>query len=444
MHKFIDLFSGCGGLSLGLSMAGMEGQFAIERDAMAFETFAENFLSERKRPVGTFVWPSWLEKRAWAIDDLLAEHRSKLGKLKGKIDVLAGGPPCQGFSFAGKRQESDPRNLLFEKYVQVVEEIQPSALILENVPGMLVAHKARGSKGAEVQSPESFYDKLKKKLEDIGYEVHGKILDASQFGVPQRRPRLIVVGLRKRLAARLAGGIERVFELLEAKRKQQLWELKLPDVVSAAEAISDLKVGKAMRKACTDPYSPPGFEEAVYRGPDPKAKSGYQAWAHKNCSNDAMDSMRLARHRDDVRERFSRILSECRLGVTMAAGDREKFGLKKHRIHPMHSDMPAPTITTLPDDVLHYSEPRILTVRESARLQSFPDWFRFRGKFTTGGSLRTKECPRYTQVGNAVPPLLGRAIGLAIQEALREASVATVQQAVPRSVAPQKRNLAVA
>src|SRR3546814_425596 len=80
----------------------------------------------------------------------------------------------------------------------------------------------------------------------------------------------------------------------------------------------------------------------------------------------------------------------------------------------------APTITTLPDDVLHYSEPRILTVRESARLQSFPDWFQFKGKFTTGGDRRTRECPRYTQVGNAVPPHLARAIGTAISRALDE------------------------
>jgi DNA (cytosine-5)-methyltransferase 1 len=99
---------------------------------------------------------------------------------------------------------------------------------------------------------------------------------------------------------------------------------------------------------------------------------------------------------------------------------RKGYGLKKHRIYPMSDSDPAPTITTLPDDVLHYSEPRILTVRESARLQSFPDWFQFRGKFTTGGDRRTKECPRYTQVGNAVPPYLARAIGVALGKALDE------------------------
>src|SRR3546814_20852229 len=89
---------------------------------------------------------------------------------------------------------------------------------------------------------------------------------------------------------------------------------------------------------------------------------------------------------------------------------RRSYWLKKHRIYPMSPTDPAPTITTLPDDVLHYSAPRILTVRESARLQSFPDWFQFQGKFTTGGDRPTRECPRYTQVGNAVPPHPPRAL----------------------------------
>jgi DNA (cytosine-5)-methyltransferase 1 len=136
-----------------------------------------------------------------------------------------------------------------------------------------------------------------------------------------------------------------------------------------------------------------------------------------------MDSMRVARHRDDVLERFGRILAECRRGVRMDDASRKTYGLKKHRIYPMASNEPAPTVTTLPDDILHYSEPRILTVRECARLQSFPDWFAFKGKFTTGGDRRTKECPRYTQVGNAVPPHLARAIGVALRNLLEEVAL---------------------
>lgn len=420
-YKFVDLFSGCGGLSLGLSMAGLEGQFAIERDAMAFDTFSENFLATRRLPITRFAWPVWLEKRAWAIDDLLAEHRDELVGMQGKVEVLAGGPPCQGFSFAGRRKEADPRNMLFEKYVQVVDAIKPLALVLENVPGMKTAHATLAGEGDAVQPiAESYYDKLKKSLEAIGYEVEGRIMDASRFGVPQRRSRLIVVGLRRHVAKELVGGTSRAFDILEETRVSQLEDMRLPDVVPAMDAISDLMTTWAIRRRCVDPFSPSGFDEAEYRGP----KTTFQKLMHKHCRDDSMDSMRLARHGEEVLKRFEKILEECPRGVRMSEANRERYGIKKHRIFPMSALEPAPTITTLPDDVLHYGEPRILTVRESARLQSFPDWFRFRGKFTTGGSLRMKECPRYTQVGNAVPPLLARAIGLAITATLREASEA--------------------
>jgi DNA (cytosine-5)-methyltransferase 1 len=428
-YKFVDLFSGCGGLSLGLSMAGLEGQFAVERDAMAFETFSANFLSERTLPIAKFAWPDWLQKRAWPIDDLLAQHSGQLKALEGCVEVLAGGPPCQGFSFAGRRNEADPRNQLFEKYVEVVKAIKPSALVLENVPGMKVAHSKKNASGSGRDgSAQSYYEKLKRSLEDIGYQVHGELVNAAQFGVPQKRNRLIVIGLRKGIAAALDGGVMQVFTLLESIRVAQLKELGLPNSVPVCEALSDLTTKWHSRKPCVDPYSPKGFEEIEYDEPSSK----YQKLMHKGCRMGAMDSMRLARHRDEVRERFARILMECPRGVRMNDANREKYSTKKHRIYPMDPWEPAPTITTLPDDVLHYSEPRILTVRESARLQSFPDWFQFRGKFTTGGDRRTKECPRYTQVGNAVPPLLARAIGLTIRAVLD----ASKEAVGPRSAAP--------
>lgn len=414
-YKFVDLFSGCGGLSLGLTMAGLEGQFAVERDAMAFETFSANFLSERKLPVAKFAWPSWLEKKAWPIDELLAQHVEQLKKLEGEIEVLAGGPPCQGFSFAGRRDEADPRNQLFEKYVEVVKAIKPSALVLENVPGMKVAHSKKNAAGDGTDAPsESYYEKLKRSLEGIGYEVHGELVNAARFGVPQKRSRLIVIGLRRGVAAALDGGVTQAFKLLESMRAAQLKELGLPELVPVCDALSDLTTKWHSKKPCVDPSSPKGFEEIEYDEPSSK----YQKLMHKGCRKDAMDSMRLARHGDEVRERFAKILQECPRGVRMNEANREQYSTKKHRIYPMDPWEPAPTITTLPDDVLHYSEPRILTVRESARLQSFPDWFQFRGKFTTGGDRRTKECPRYTQVGNAVPPLLARAIGLTIRAVL--------------------------
>jgi DNA (cytosine-5)-methyltransferase 1 len=420
-RRFVDLFAGCGGLSLGLSLAGIRGVFAIERDEMAFETFAQNFVLEGSPEAYRFEWPEWLEQRAWGIDDILDKHKDMLEQLQGTVDILAGGPPCQGFSFAGRRVEDDPRNRLFEKYVEVVRAVKPAALILENVPGMRVAHRQASltdPQGVVKPSRQSFYEKLIDSLDAADYEVRGVLIDASRFGVPQKRSRLIAIGIRKDLAKFLKGGIDRAFELIEAERLRQLSDLGLGEMVSAMDAISDLEMGTRPLAVCTDTQSPRGYFEAT----PSEATTTFQRLMREGASG-VPDSLRLARHRTDVRDRFARIIAECRQGVRMNDEARLGFGLKKHRIYPMSPTVPAPTITTLPDDVLHYSEPRILTVRESARLQSFPDWFQFKGKYTTGGSRRTRECPRYTQVGNAVPPYLARAIGNAILQALNEIEI---------------------
>ena len=417
LYKFIDLFSGCGGLSLGLSLAGLEGVFAIERDPMAFDTFKANFLSERAKPINNFSWPSWLEQRAHLIDEFYAEYKDKLNQLQGQIHVIAGGPPCQGFSSAGRRRADDPRNLLFMEYVKVVKELRPSIVVLENVPGMRVIYNSKTNQQIEDKAKStSFYTQLEESLDSVGYNVKAKIIDSSYYGVPQKRFRLIVVGVKKEDLHKLKGGISSIFDMLESSRVKQLDDLGLPEQVSVQDAVSDLEITDKAMRACDDPYSPPGFQEAVYLVP----VSHYQKLMHAGCRNNEMNSMRLARHRDDIKERFARILAECPRGLRMNTEYRDRYGLKKHRTYPLAPDVPSPTLTTLPDDVLHYLEPRILTVREYARIQSFPDWFEFKGKFTTGGDRRVRECPRYTQVGNAVPPLLARAIGSAIIMALDE------------------------
>jgi DNA (cytosine-5)-methyltransferase 1 len=265
-YGFVDLFAGCGGLSLGLSLAGFRGQFAIERDPMAFETLIANLGGERAVPAPSFDWPEWLEKKPWSIDELLSRHKKELVTLRGVVDVLAGGPPCQGYSLTGRRQETDPRNLLFEKYVDVVAAIKSKAIILENVPGMRIAHSRRtGTKSrADQDEAESFYDRLARSLHRVGYVVDTKLFDASQFGIPQKRSRLIVFGVRKDLADFLKGGIARAFQLLEDARISQLRELRLPPTVSAADAISDLEITAALLQPTRDPKSTSGFLEVSY------------------------------------------------------------------------------------------------------------------------------------------------------------------------------------
>lgn len=399
-----------------MAMAGWQGVFAIEKASDAFKTFEDNFLSG-STPY-RFSWPAWLERRAHSIEEVLRDHETDIRRLRGSIDVVAGGPPCQGFSFAGRRKQSDPRNRLFEQYVQFVSDVRPKAVVLENVNGMQIAHgaKKRGKGVRPGPKPKSYYQKLVEALDGIGYVAEGWIVNAADFGVPQYRPRLVVVGLQRSLERRLDGGISSAIDAIHESGLRQRNELGFPASVSAKDAISDLEIRGRTLDPCLDPCSRRGFSVPRYEGP----RTEYQRWANCGVGNDRMDSTRLARHSEAVLERFEAILRECRKGVSVSDVDRARLGMLKHRTVPMAPDKPAPTVTTLPDDVLHYSEPRILSVRECARLQSFPDWFHFHGKYTTGGERRKKDCPRYTQVGNAVPPLLARAVGLAVQKVLAE------------------------
>lgn len=409
---FIDLFSGCGGLSLGLSQAGWQGLFAVERATDAFATFRANFLGKGSRH--PFRWPMWLEQSAHSIDDVLKNHHAELKKLRNKVDLVAGGPPCQGFSFAGKRDSSDPRNRMFHRYVSFVELINPKFLVLENVPGMNVAHTKRGNKTAS--SGQTYYDKLRLALGELGYTVGEMILDAANFGVPQHRARLVVIGIRSDLIKDMSTGCTGVFNNIAKEGKKQVAQFGKGGLVSAEQAISDLEVGTGKRKVqrtveYTGAGARPGYLQLKYEGP---SDSAYQRHMNEGVRPNQMDSMRIARHNEEVEVRFRQILASCRRGVNLSSEDRERFGMRKHRTVPMSPTLPSPTLTTLPDDILHYRDPRIMTVRECARLQSFPDWFTFQGKYTTGGVKRKVECPRYTQVGNAVPPLLAKAIGAGV------------------------------
>lgn len=169
----------------------------------------------------------------------------------------------------------------------------------------------------------------------------------------------------------------------------------------------------------------PNFQQIAYKGP----RTTYQCLMNDGFGNNP-NSMRLTKHEPETMARFVTILETCRRGVQLNRKDRRAFGLTKHCTVPLDPDKPSHTLTTLPDDILHYAEPRILTAREYARLQSFPDWFEFCGNYTTGGHRRILECPRFTQIGNAVPPLVAECIGELLKEiALQPATNAAVSAA---------------
>ena len=414
---FIDLFAGCGGLTLGLLDAGWKGLFGIEVQADAFATYAANFIEGPRHSVD---WPDWLEMKPWDIKALLGKHRADLHFLRGKVDLICGGPPCQGFSFSGRRNPRDPRNQLFRRYVDLVHIILPKFLILENVPGFKVAHGA-SSQTDKKRTKKSYSDKLRELLEPC-YIFDDCMVRASRFGVPQVRDRYFAIGVRRNLG--FDQGEKWAEGLIEDIRDDFLKLKGLPkQPIAVKRAIGDLEIksrGLVRYKPDATCGTRAEFMEVKYKSP--RRLNAYLQLMRPNLNGQAPSSCRLPRHRLDVAQRFQLVLGTCRPGKALDQETRERLGLKKIRLVPLDPDEPAHTVTTLPDDLLHYSEPRILTVRECARLQSFPDWFEFHGKYTTGGNRRRVECPRYTQVGNAVPPLVAEAWGIALTSLLKSLS----------------------
>lgn len=397
---FVDVFAGCGGLSLGLKRAGWVGLFAVEKDAFAFETLNSNFSTD-KGPL-SYKWPATIERKAWDIRRLIKTRHAELSELCGQVDLLAGGPPCQGFSHAGRRRRDDPRNRLFEAYLELVDILQPKLVLVENVRGFTSDFKT-ARKGSITNFAEALEDSL-----SASYDVVTSIIRASDFGIPQIRPRFFLVGRRKGTAR--PEQLEEFFAALRKYSPTFLSTRGLPRAPSARDAISDLEVS---RNGVVDSCDTKGFEAIAYKAP----RTAYQK-AMRGSHKGVISDTRLARHGDAIRKRFADIIKTCneegRLSTNLSAETRKTFKLKKAALRVLDPLGPAPTITSLPDDLLHYSEPRTLTVRENARLQSFPDWFEFHGKYTTGGLLRRKEVPRFTQVANAVPPLLAEQLGLAL------------------------------
>ncbi|GAA4871811.1 DNA cytosine methyltransferase [Ferrimonas pelagia] len=400
---YIDLFSGCGGLSLGLGHAGWQGLFAVEKDPMAFSTFRHNLIDGKN---SHFAWPQWLPKEANCIQELLESYRDELKSLRGKVDLIAGGPPCQGFSMAGRRNAKDPRNKLSEEYIKMVDIISPKYLLLENVRGFNTTFS--NSKCESSKVPYSLV--VREKLESLGYAVYQKYVCSSDFGVPQTRIRFIMIGVKKELDE--CSGFD-PFKKLFDSRTSFLRQKGLPlRNMTAEDAIADLTTNNKELIAHSG-SEVTGFKMIDYRVP--KKKSAYLKLMRKGMRIKAPNSLRLARHKKQTVEKFRLIQEICTPGVALNEKLRERVGTKKHAITVLHRERPSRTLTTLPDDLLHYDEPRILTVREMARIQSFPDSFEVLGKYTTGGQARKSECPRYTQIGNAVPPLLGEALGQLIK-----------------------------
>ncbi|RLA79476.1 MAG: DNA cytosine methyltransferase [Epsilonproteobacteria bacterium] len=393
---YIDLFSGCGGLALGLHNSGWEGLFAVEKSKDAFSTLEHNLINKDSN----FKWPTWLAKQNHDINNIIENYEENLKSLRGKISLIAGGPPCQGFSMAGRRKEKDDRNKLIDSYIKFIELVQPKVLFFENVKGFTIGFKKGNKRG------QAYSVYVVNKLKKLGYDVHGEIVDFSKFGVPQKRQRYILVGTK---SGKANDFFNSVVENRASFFKSKKLELK-NDITPLIDAISDLLKSNGTKES----PDTKNFQAGVYT----KATSSYQRLMRqsKPLTNTIANSHRFAKHKERTVEKFQYILDNGTANKNISDKIKEKFNMKKRTVVPLCKNSPTPTLTTLPDDYIHYCEPRILTVREYARIQSFPDSYEFKASYTTGGERRKVDVPRYTQIGNAIPPLFAEQAGIVLKD----------------------------
>lgn len=397
-YIYIDLFSGCGGLALGFHNAGWKAFFAVEKNKDAFSTLKYNLIDHNDH----FIWPKWLPQNVHDINDLLTTYKAELERLSGKILLVTGGPPCQGFSSAGRRNEKDVRNTLVDSYLQFIDLVNPDSLLFENVKGFTLAFQ-----GDSVEKPGKRYSEyILSELRRRGYMVEAKMLDFSRFGVPQRRCRFILFA-SKSIEPTL------FFERLSNNIKPFLKKKGIPQTVCIKSALSDLE----QRNGQTNCPDSKGFMSGVYGSPRTSYQRYCRCGAHKG---KIPDSHRFAKHRPDTVKRFQELLDLNIRDYNISKILKKEYGIKKNCFSVLNASIPAPTLTSNPDDHIHYCEPRTLTVREYARIQTFPDWYLFKGPYTTGGDSRKTDVPRYTQIGNAIPPLFAEQVGIALLQLIQE------------------------
>lgn len=349
MHQLrvLDLFCGAGGMSWGFSQAGMQVVLGIDQDASALRTFTANHR----------------DSAALQADLTQVDYQRDVAPHLGEVplDVIVGGPPCQGMSVAGLRQSNDPRNQLYRSYLRLVAQARPRACVLENVPGMLTLF------GGQIR------DALLTDFAALGYRVTYQILNAADYGVPQNRRRVFFVALRADVVGEFT------------------FPARTGEMVSCAQAISDLR-------ALVDDY---GAEEVDYVA---SATTPYQRTMRAQSSQ--LFNHVATCHSEQVKQTIALVPDGGNYkNLPPELRETRKFNVAWTRFA---SDKPAPTIDTGHRHHFHYCHNRVPTVRECARLQSFPDHFRFWGSRTA----------QMRQVGNAVPPLLAQALATQLRTLL--------------------------
>lgn len=385
MHKAVSLFAGAGGFCEGVRLAGFKVLCAVENDEAACRTHAANFQN-----VALFEGD---------ISRFLRDERegvpSRRELIKAGIDLVYGGPPCQGFSQIGPRKPDDPRNRLYVEFVRVVRELQPAIFIMENVPNMMAMKNGH------------FRKKILSAFQDAGYKRTAIVpLVSSDFGVPQHRRRIFVFGLRNGL--RCTNTLEtHIIKLLAREETER--------TVTVAEAISDLPARVSI-------------EDAALKYPSKRRRklSGFQRLMRLDCSTVLLSSAKKRgkagtdklhnHHTKGIEKRRQKIIRAIRPGSNGASLPPAMWsGVRGHKWRRLDPKQPSYTILAQMhrdlSEWIHPKHHRWITVREAARLQSFHDGFIFFGS----------ECQQLKQVGNAVPPLMALAVARVSKQLLQNA-----------------------
>lgn len=397
----LDLFAGAGGFSLGFHWAGFRTAVAIDHSAVAVETLQGNFsdhgIKALVRDLATFT-PRDLEA-----------YLSRLGE-RPSFDVIVGGPPCQGWSSVGRgkmrslrtpggrrQEDSDPRNELYKNFLEYVRFFKPPVAVMENVPGML-SHNGRNVASYVAES-----------LNAVGYEVKWERLNASEFGVPQVRERLIFVGIRKDL------NLSFEFPMTRTARDKRIY----PEV-SVREAIGDLPIIRNgsrewVREYKHDSSKLSAFARKMRRGSDRDVIFDHVCRTQNEQDLEAFRLMREGGKYVDLPKRLKRYRDD----------------IFKDKYKKLRWDAPSWTVTAhLSRDCythIHPSQARTISVREAARLQSFPDCFYFAGAMGA----------KFQLIGNAVPPLLAERIATAIRQQVFERPKARTARPVEAIGSPE-------
>ena len=352
----LDLFAGAGGLSRGFYDAGFNVVLGVDFDDAALQTFAKNHGTAKAMKLDLFNH----DNIQCIVDEL-----DKQGVV---LDVLVGGPPCQGFSLAGKREENDKRNSLYEAMVKTAKILRPRIVVLENVPGMLTLYEGKGK------------EKIFNDFEALGYKMNVKVLYAPEYGVPQIRKRAFFVGLLNS---------DEAFVYPDPILSEDKF-------ITCEQAIGDLPSLEG-----DDDYN-----VTTIRDYPSEPLTDYQKLMRKN--SDKLYNHTPTKHAQKTIDNIKLVPDGGK--YTDLPSDLSKQFKYHESLHRYCSKKPSLTIDTGHRTHFHYKYNRIPTVRENARLQSFPDDFIFIGN----------KQEQYKQVGNAVPPLLGKAIATQVKKYLEK------------------------